>query len=567
MSKAMSRSICLLVALGCLSARALQATTLTVQADGLGDYPTLQAAIDAAASGDTVLALPGTYTGAGNKNLDFHGVNLVLTSEAGSEATIIDGERSGQGLSFTSGEDSTSLVDGFTISRCGASLGGGIYCEDASPTFRNVTLSDCSSANYGGGAGGGMYLKRSNARLSDVQFVDNEAGHTWDGWNGLGAGLAAFESSPVLERVVFANNHVFAGSSTGECCPWAVGGGAYFGDCSPVIRDCLFYGNSAEQYGAAGGRAYGGALGSGGSIVLERTTLVENGGPGAIYVRDGDITLDHCIIAYHYGSAPVITENAAATALCCDLYSDPFNPLWIGALAGQGGVNGNFSADPFFCYHPTRDYRLAPGSPCLPEGNDCGALIGGLGPGCGDTPVFLASFRAAASLGLVTLTWQASAEGQFRLEGARDGASWDVPWQDEGEGRYAAADASPALAAGGAVTYRLHGRLPGEDWMLLRTAVVDVPAAARRLSAHPNPFNPSTELEFVLAEASAVDLAIYDLAGRRVAGLVHERRPAGRHAATWDGRDARGRQAASGVYLARLMAAGQLTETKLVLLK
>ena len=71
----------------------------------------------------------------------------------------------------------------------------------------------------------------------------------------------------------------------------------------------------------------------------------------------------------------------------------------------------------------------------------------------------------------------------------------------------------------------------------------------------------------MLEAGSTVDLAIYDLTGRLVIGLIHAPLSAGRHVTAWDGRGATGRRAASGVYLARLMAAGQLTETKLVLLK
>jgi hypothetical protein len=68
----------------------------------------------------------------------------------------------------------------------------------------------------------------------------------------------------------------------------------------------------------------------------------------------------------------------------------------------------------------------------------------------------------------------------------------------------------------------------------------------------PNPFNPVTVLHFALARAATVDLAIFDVTGRKVAVLAQGPRPAGRHALRWDGRDLAGRRAASGTYLARL---------------
>ena len=60
------------------------------------------------------------------------------------------------------------------------------------------------------------------------------------------------------------------------------------------------------------------------------------------------------------------------------------------------------------------------------------------------------------------------------------------------------------------------------------------------LPARPNPFNPRTVIPFALAEPSHVELAIYDLAGRRVATLVDEFQTAGRREVTWNGDDEQG---------------------------
>ncbi len=56
------------------------------------DYPTIQAALDAARVADTVLVAAGTYRGDGNRDLDFRGKDLVLRSEKGRDATWIDCE-------------------------------------------------------------------------------------------------------------------------------------------------------------------------------------------------------------------------------------------------------------------------------------------------------------------------------------------------------------------------------------------------------------------------------------------------------------------------------------------
>ena len=84
----------------------------------------------------------------------------------------------------------------------------------------------------------------------------------------------------------------------------------------------------------------------------------------------------------------------------------------------------------------------------------------------------------------------------------------------------------------------------------------------------PNPFNPSTALEFELPRATRVDLEIFDAAGRRVRWLVvGESYPAGRHAVVWSGRDDSGRAVASGAYISRLRADGEVSTGRLLLLR
>jgi len=87
-------------------------------------------------------------------------------------------------------------------------------------------------------------------------------------------------------------------------------------------------------------------------------------------------------------------------------------------------------------------------------------------------------------------------------------------------------------------------------------------------SASPNPFASSTSIGFSIpAGVASHSLAIYDLAGRLVRRLSSGPRSAGRHASTWDGRDASGRAVAAGVYLARLEAEGEIAVRKLVHLR
>jgi hypothetical protein len=87
------------------------------------------------------------------------------------------------------------------------------------------------------------------------------------------------------------------------------------------------------------------------------------------------------------------------------------------------------------------------------------------------------------------------------------------------------------------------------------------------LRAFPNPFNPSTQLRFHLAQAGPMQLSLYDLAGQKVRTLAEGHWPAGVHQVQWDGLDERGHPVASGIYLCRLQAAQQVETRKLLLLR
>ena len=84
---------------------------------------------------------------------------------------------------------------------------------------------------------------------------------------------------------------------------------------------------------------------------------------------------------------------------------------------------------------------------------------------------------------------------------------------------------------------------------------------------HPNPFNPSTEIRYVLPRATRVQIAIYDASGRLVSELANEEQVKGDHGMHWDGRNARGATVGSGVYFVRLTADGEVRTQKMVLLK
>jgi hypothetical protein len=98
----------------------------------------------------------------------------------------------------------------------------------------------------------------------------------------------------------------------------------------------------------------------------------------------------------------------------------------------------------------------------------------------------------------------------------------------------------------------------------------DASASARlatRLTARPNPFNPTTRVTYELASAGRVSVRVYDIKGRLVRTLVDRFVAAGEHLATWDGINENGEPVASGVYFIRMETADAGITKKIVMVK
>jgi hypothetical protein len=151
MDKMLRRNLVLaILSMGCILTGEVQAATLEVAPSGY-PYTSIQAAINAAVDGDTVLVHDGTYV----ENINFLGKAITVKSVNGAASTI-NGNGSSSLVTFNHGEGSGSVLDGFTMTNCivggnTASTGGGIYCYSASsPTIINSTISG-NTANTGAG--------------------------------------------------------------------------------------------------------------------------------------------------------------------------------------------------------------------------------------------------------------------------------------------------------------------------------------------------------------------------------------------------------------------------------
>jgi len=231
-----------------------------------GQYSTIQAAINAAQPEDTVIVSPATYTGTGNRDIDFAGKAITVQSTNPDDpcvvaATIIDCQNvSGhRGFYFHSAESSSAILSGFTIKRgYTTDYGGGIYCNNASPTILNciITANKTESAIYvypGHVYGGGIFCTVnsspviSNCTISNNYAKGGDEAHDGDGANAHGGGIyCSVNSSPVISNCTINNNYARGGNGLDQYCSplhgcfgpgdggYASGGGIYAGsDCCP----------------------------------------------------------------------------------------------------------------------------------------------------------------------------------------------------------------------------------------------------------------------------------------------------------------------------------------------
>jgi hypothetical protein len=89
----------------------------------------------------------------------------------------------------------------------------------------------------------------------------------------------------------------------------------------------------------------------------------------------------------------------------------------------------------------------------------------------------------------------------------------------------------------------------------------------RLLPNYPNPFNPATTIEYVLARSGLVVMEIFDVKGARVRTLVHESKTPGDYQQVWDGCNDQGRQVASGAYFCLLRVDDFSAVVKMLILK
>jgi hypothetical protein len=221
-----------LALMGLLLAVPCAARTIRVDDDGPADFKTIQAAIDDASdNGDIVLVAPGTYTGDGNRDIDFKGKAITVRSENGPGNCIIDcnGTLSNRhrGFFFHSGESADSALQGFSIKNGSADKGGGVFCEGSSPTISDCIITRCKVDAGMGGSGAGIYCYQSETVIRDCVLSENIAQPNF----GRGGGIYCAKGAVTITNCVIENN-----SET-----WS--GGIHCSEGSPRIYKCTILSN------------------------------------------------------------------------------------------------------------------------------------------------------------------------------------------------------------------------------------------------------------------------------------------------------------------------------------
>lgn len=199
----------------------LNAGTINIPAD----YSTIQAGLNAASEGDTVLVQPGTYY----ENIfwpDKNGIKLISASDRSN--TIIDGRESGSVIYMNPVSaliDSNTIIKGFTVMNgSSVSNGGGIFIKNSSPILGRMNI----KYNFANDYGGGIYFFYSNPILVDVKIMNNSAAI-----NKVGGGIYCLSSEPKLKEVTISGNSAHNG------------GGIYCDSSNLRIEDSIISENSA----------------------------------------------------------------------------------------------------------------------------------------------------------------------------------------------------------------------------------------------------------------------------------------------------------------------------------
>ncbi|MFN8176876.1 MAG: FlgD immunoglobulin-like domain containing protein [bacterium] len=482
----------LLLAIVALGPFALPGASLGVTRHVPSEYATIQAGIDAAAFGDTVLVAPGEYTEYVTRGVPQYGSvtamgilkdGVVLASERGAATTVLRHGISGGQLAYgvvAAGLVSNAVVDGFTIVG-GMPLRVGIL--QTSAQGGRLTIRRCDLQQFESAA---VVDDEADVQVEDTRFEDCT--------DSVGRGaVSVLYGSCFLTRCTFvrcsAAGVIMNGSNRGEraeirecvfehCSnPTGWGGAIGIGQFGEALVDrCTFRNNQSVAPGGAvsltaitgaetvsncvfrsnHGRVYGGSLvvGSDAQVVgntFSDTSIIDprDGGGSAVFFRFGAAgagNLQNNIVASTHGAAAVASLTFWTISGGCNVFWD--NP---------DAINFNWSmvatdqvTDPRFCDAAAGDVGLLEDSPCLPGHSGACGLIGALGPGCGpDYPLTMIA-QGGGTVSPPSGSYHMGA--QVTIHAGRPSGYVFDEWTGQGDGSYSGPDSVATVVVNGAIT-------------------------------------------------------------------------------------------------------------------
>ncbi len=433
-----------------------------------GDFPTIQAAIDAAMDRDEVEVHPGTY----NENINLLGKSITVRSSDGAGVTTIDGGGTGATvITCANGEGPDTIIQGFTITGGEGTdlqypgqqfnpVGGGMFCNSAGTTVLDCIFENNLLAFYGGGI---FLINGSDASITNCTFTSNSAfsgagilsvgssptitGCTFDGncaLDGEGGGISFSEGGRgVVSECEFTNNFscfgagifTYQSSPTVTDCTFSfnftkvIGGGMYNWDSTPVITRCTFESNTGNGILNTGSPAQISAC------IFRDNTSFETAG---VQNADGShATITSCVFL---GNEGVICGGVANTRSSATIV----NCLFVGNSSNNTGAIYNSSFN---------DVTTQPAViNCTVIGNT-GPVAGGIRSrgGLVTTTIINSIVRdnsaaqIANSDGAVSIVSYSNVEGGFTGDGNID---QDPLFVDPGAGDYRLSSGSPSIDAG-----------------------------------------------------------------------------------------------------------------------
>jgi len=193
--------------------------------DGSSNAPldTIQGALNTATNYDVIELAAGTYTGVGNRDLDYKGKAVMLVSTGLPGTCVIDCENAGRGFHFHNNEDARSILRGLTIQNGSATEGGGIYCESSGPLIQNCVI----VSNNASSSGGGVCSSLGGPLIRNCAIL-------WNTSSSNGGGVCCYGGDPQVDNCTISGNSADNGGGV-----WCQDGG--------IIRNSIIYLNQAAS--------------------------------------------------------------------------------------------------------------------------------------------------------------------------------------------------------------------------------------------------------------------------------------------------------------------------------